>query len=164
MHSFASEIRDAARGALPDTAFLRRDRNEDGLYVTDALARSDPSVCANALHAAGFVCLESAGLLRLHPGWVWLIRLEERFPVPPDTFCEALFRFSGLPPEGESIALFTRGLRVLDGESDHSRFDRHLRQRSAQCLRLNRMTPQKTHGGGLYACALVRYYIEEERK
>ena len=64
-------------------------------------------------------------------------------------------RFAGLAPDAESLRLFALGARLLDGEGDDGRFERALRRRAAECLRLNagRTGPC---GGGLYACALLR--------
>ncbi len=159
MCSLAEQLRAAARAALPERAFLRRDRG-DALFVSDAPRLCPPSEWAPALDRAGFIHKADGGLLRLTPGPAWLERLEARFPEPPDAFCATLARFRGVPPEAESLALFAQAVKLLDGAPNDDRFDRQLRQRAAVCLRLNQNN-NITHGGGLYACALARYIILE---
>ena len=161
MRSLAEELRRAAREALPSRAFLRRDRG-DALFVSDALRLCPGGDWGDALARAGFLIESDGGLLRLCPGPAWLRALESRFPEPPDDFCASLVRFAGMDADAESLALFALGARRLEGEPDGGRFDKKLRQRAAECLRLNRTTEGPTHGGGLYACALLRYIIEEE--
>ncbi len=172
-----SRLRDAARRALPEGAFLRRDRG-DGLFVTDAPARDPGGGWREKLIEAGFLVKVTGGLARLIPGAKWLAALEARFPRPPSPFCATLFRFAGLPPEKESLSLFALGVKAREDPEAAARFDRRLRQRAAECLRLNgtdagngvsacpsnpssgaasapSATPS-THGGGLYACALLK--------
>ena len=163
MNSFALALRQAARAALPEGAFLRRDRG-DGLFVTDAPRRCPDGGWRQALREAGFAVEARDVLARLSPGPIWLKALEARFPGPPDAFCNSLFRFAGQDPEEESLMLFALGTRVLDGGDGDERFDHALRQRAAECLRLNGIHPEgPTRGGGLYACALLHHLIEEER-
>ena len=100
------------------------------------------------------------GLLYLTPGPAWLADLEARFPAPPDAFCETLARFRGMRPEPESLALFALAIKRIDGAADDGRFERQLRQRAAECLRLN-ANDATSHGGGLYACALARSFLTE---
>jgi len=160
MDSLAKRLRQAARVALPDGAFLRRDRG-DTLFVSDAPGRFDKEGLLPALARAGFEGKIDGALVRMWPGSGWLYRLEAAFCEPPDAFCASLVRFAGREADGESLALFSLGARLLDGEADDGRFDRALRQRAAECLRLNRTTDGPLHGGGLYACALLRYLIKE---
>ena len=148
-----ARLRDAARRALPEGAFLRRDRGE-GLFVTDAPARDPGGDWQNRLTEAGFLVEVTGGLARLTPGAKWLAELEARFPPPPNPFCESLFRFAGMSPEAESLSLFALGAKAREDAEAAARFDRQLRQRAAECLRLNANGP--THGGGLYACALLK--------
>ena len=54
----------------------------------------------------------------------------------------------------QSLRLFALGVRILDGESGAEAYDRLLRRRMAVCLR--------SGGGGLYACALIKYLIERK--
>lgn len=158
MLSLNERLRAAARAALPEGAFLRRDRGE-ALFVTDAPRLRPEAACAQALRGAGFFCERRDRLLCLSPGPEWLVRLEADHPDPPDAFSRSLFRFAGLAPEEESLCLFALGARILDGDADDGRFERRLRQRTATCLRLN--TPTNPCGGGLYACALLRHIIKE---
>ena len=164
MHSLAQMLRTAAAAALPEGAFLRRDRG-DALFVTDAPRFSAPTDWAARLSGAGFLCADSGGLLRLRPAEVWLTRLEADCPDPPNALCRSLLRFRGLSPDGESMKLFALGIRCLDGGDGAARFDRQLRQRAATCLRLNAMNPNDpTRGGGLYACALLDHELEVQNR
>lgn len=160
MHSLARTLRTAAAAALPEGAFLRRDRG-DALFVTDAPRFNARMDWAGLLFEAGFHCAGSGRLLRLWPAGIWLSRLEASRPVPPDDLCQSLFRFRGRSPDGESLKLYALGMRCLDGGDGAARFDRQLRQRAAACLRLNAMNPEEpTRGGGLYACALLDHELE----
>ena len=152
-------LREAARAALPEGAFLRRDRGE-ALFVTDAPRVAPGANWPSVLARAGFLAAERGGLLCLTPGSAWLTRLEDACPAPPDALCRGLFRFAGREIEAESLALFAAGARVLDGDADDGRFERRLRQRAAACLRAQNPA---SHGGGLYACALLNHLIKEAR-
>ena len=157
----ARALREAVAARLPEGAFLRRDRGE-ALFVTDAPRRRPDADWSAALAGAGFACAEEAGLLRISPDAPWLARLEAAYPEPPDPFCASLRRFAGLPPEAESLRLFALGARALDGGEDGARFERLLRQRTAVCLRENRIHPRSSpRGGGLYACALLTHILKE---
>ena len=148
------KLRQVARAALSEGAFLRRDRG-DALFVTDA-PRLDAGVSwREALARAGFLVEESGTLARITPGPAWLKALEAEHPVPPDELCRSLVRFAGRAPDDASLRLFALGARLLDGESDDGRFERALRRRAAECLRLNANQTEPC-GGGLYACALIR--------
>ena len=150
-------LREAARAALPEGAFLRRDRG-GALFVTDAPRRCTDIHWRDALSEAGFAVEERGGLAFLSPGPGWLAGLEAGFPEPPDEFCRGFARFAGREIEPESLSLFALGARILDGDADDGRFDRGLRQRAAVCMR----DKSTSRGGGLYACALLDYLIEEE--
>ena len=141
-------LRDRARNALPERAFLRRDRG-DALFVSNA-PMLGPTAVPDCFEAD-----EKRGLLFLTPAPEVLIRFSQQRPDPPDFFCASLRRFEGLPVDPESRFLFALGLRWLDGDTTAARFDRLLRQRAAVCLR------EKHAGGGLYACGLVRYDLLE---
>lgn len=159
----ARALREAASAALPPEAFLKRDRG-DGLFVTDAPRRRSEADCLAALARAGFDAVDLGGLVRLTPGPVWLTRLETARPEPPDSLCAGCVPFRGLEPDSASLRLFALGARCLEGEPEAERFDRLLRQRIAECLRLNRMNPcDPPRGGGLYACALLNHELEVER-
>ena len=164
MHSLARTLRTAAAAALPEGAFLRRDRG-DALFVTDAPRFSAETDWAARLFEAGFYCTDNGGLLRLWPAEIWLTRLEAACPDPPDALSQALLRFRGHSADGESLKLFALGLRCLDGGDGAARFDRQLRQRAAACLRLNAMNPSEPNrGGGLYACALLDHELEVQHR
>lgn len=163
MHSLAHALRAAASAALPEGAFLRRDRG-DALFVTDAPRLRPEGDWPAALAQAGFACAQSGGLLRLVPDARWPKQLEAYWPEPPDDLCASLRRFRGIEPEAESLRLFALGAKCLEVGGDAARFDRLLRQRTAVCLRLNALNPEKTpRGGGLYACALLDYALEVRR-
>ena len=145
-------LREAARAALPEGAFLRRDRGE-ALFVTDAPRVAPGANWPSVLARAGFLAAERGGLLCLTPDSAWHTRLEDACPAPPDALCRGLFCFAGREIEAESLALFAAGARVLG-------FERRLRQRAAACLRTQNPA---SHGGGLYACALLNHLIKEAR-
>lgn len=152
-------LREAARSALPAGAFLRRDRGE-ALFATDAPRLRPDADWPEALARTGFACELRDGLALISPGPKWLAALERAWPAAPDDLCRSLARFAGLEPDGESLRLFALGARQLDGEGESARFERRLRQRAAECLRLNAHSNQ-TRGGGLYACALMNHIIRE---
>ena len=143
-------MREILRAALPERAFLRRDRGE-ALYVTDAPRRS-PAIDWSA---AGLICRETDGLAHLTPDAPWLHRLEALYPDPPDALCATFRRFTGAP-DADALRLFARGMKALDAGKPDPQFSRALRQRAAVCLR------EHLPGGGLYACALALYLMEKE--
>ena len=152
--SLPEALRKAARSALPPGAFLRRDRG-DALFITDAPRHRPQQDWEQVLSGAGFDCALNHGLLQLYPSACWLEALSARFPAPPDVFCASALRFAARPIEPESLRLFALGVRILDGESGAEAYDRRLRNRMAVCLRSG-------GGGGLYACALIKYLIERK--
>ena len=154
--SFSDELRRAARAALPEGAFLRRDRDE-ALFVTDAPRRAPDIDWPARFAEAGFLCTMDGGLAHLSPGPKWLAALEAAHPEPPDFFSASLRRFAGMEPGAEQLRLFAEGAKALETGAGTEAFDRRLRQRAAECLR------NGIDGGGLYACALIRTIIEEER-
>jgi len=159
MHSLARILRQAAASVLPQGAFLRRDRG-DALYVTNAPFIHPGMDWTLLLAEAGFRCTGGNGLLRLWPDGSWLIRLEAACPDPPDDLCRSLLRFRGCSADVESLRLFALGLRLLDGGEAGTSFDRQLRQRAAECLRLNALNSNEPpRGGGLYACALLDHEL-----
>lgn len=163
MDSLTHALRAAASAALPAGAFLRRDRG-DALFVTDAPRLYPEADWPVVLAGAGFACTQSGGLLRLVPDAGWLRRLEADQPEPPDDLCASLRRFRGIEPEAQSLRLFALGAKCLEVGADAANFDRLLRQRTAVCLRLNALNPEKPpRGGGLYACALLDYALEVRR-
>ena len=148
-------MRTSLTALLPGGAFLRRDRLS-GLYVTDAPRRDPNGPWRAAAEAAGFRAEEGRGLASLSPGEVWMDRLAERFPSPPDQLCASMERFNHLPVDDASLRLFARGLKALESGEGVAFYDKTLRQRAAVCLRSG-------GGGGLYACALVHYLLKGDR-
>lgn len=157
--AFARQLRRAATRILPSGAFLRRDRG-GALFVTDAPRRAPGSGWPDRFAGAGFIGREAEGLVHLTPGAAWLKQLEAAFPEPPDGFSATLFRFAGLAPDGAALALFAQGVRTLDAKQNDGEFERRLRQRAAEALRAD--SHDARIRGGLYACALIRYMIEED--
>lgn len=148
--AFAREMREAVSSALPEGAFLRRDRG-DALYVTDA-PRRGVNVDWDGL---GFICRTENGLARLTPGSKWLRLLEERYPEPPNHLCATLKRFAG-EPDQEVLKLFSTGMKLLDGGPFDPSYERRLRQQAAVALRTH-------HGGGLYACGIILHLVQFRR-
>ena len=157
--AFSARLRRAATELLSEGAFLHRDR-DGALYVTDAPRREPKADWPRRFAGAGFACRAEKGLVALTPGAAWLLRLEAEYPQPPDFFSASLIRFAGLCADDEGLALFACGVRALEGEAND--FERRLRQRAAVALRSG--SDRMTIGGGLYACALIRFLIEEEKK
>ena len=141
------EMRDRLRAALPQRAFLRRDRG-NALFITNAPAFEG---CPDAI--PGFLLERQGNMLRILPDDSWIALPEHAGDAPPDFLCASLLRFRGALPDRANLALFARGLKLLDdihaaSEADIAAFDRLLRQQAALALRGN-------CGGGLYACALT---------
>lgn len=136
-------MRAAVRAALPEGAFLKLDRGE-ALFVTDAPRRG------GGRDWPGFECEMRNGLAFLTPGKEWLSALEAAFPEPPDFLCATLKR--GGEADGAVLKLFAMGLKK-DVE-----FEKRLRQTAA--ARLRNHAPM----GGLYACGLLNYILERERR
>ena len=155
--ALARALREAAAAPLPPGAFLRRDRG-DALFVTDAPRLRPQADWPRVFTGAGFLCARRGELICLMPDAGWLRRLESAFPEPPDQLCATLRRFAGRSPDGASLGLFALGARALDGGEGGARFDRALRRRAAECLRLGRDAVDAP-GGGLYACALLDHLL-----
>ena len=136
-------MRAALRAALPAGAFLKLDRG-DALFVTDAPRRGD---CRDW---AGFECEVRKWLAFLTPGRPWLRALEAEYPEPPDFLCASLKR--GGEMDGAVLKLFAMGLK-RDPE-----FGKRLRQTAAERLRNHEAM------GGLYACGILNYRMERERR
>ena len=144
-------MRRAIQNVLPRGAFLRRDRGE-ALFVTDASRRG----AAIDWASIGFIRESRDGLDHLTPAPKWLGALEAEYPEPPDPLCAAFQRFNGKPGP-EALRLFAAGMKAMDAGQRDASYDRRLRQLAAVTLR------EHQSGGGLYACALVRYRMEKER-
>lgn len=144
-----AEMRRALRSALPEKAFLRRDRG-DALFITNAPA-FEPALS----EVPGFRAQLQAPLMRILPDESWIFRLEEN--PAPDQLSASLARFRGDFPDAQNILLFVQGAKLLDDPSactpdQIAAFDRALRQSAAIALRGG-------CGGGLYACALMNAEI-----
>ena len=141
------EMRARLRAALPQRAFLRRDRG-DALFITNAPAFEG---CPDQI--PGFLLERQGNTLRILPDDSWIFPLEHAGDAPADFLSASLLRFRGSLPDRETIVLFARGLKLLDdihaaGEAEIAAYDRLLRQQIALALR-------GKCGGGLYACARI---------
>lgn len=152
MHADAGPLRTLramARGALPPPAFLKRDRG-DALFVSNV-----PVFAPELMQAPGFICERRGDLLYLLPEAGWVVSWERGLPEAPDAFCRSFSRFRGMHPDLDNIKLFARAVKLLDSHpsiGEIEAFDRDLRRRAALALRGG-------CGGGLYACALLLYYM-----
>lgn len=147
MWTEALSPRSILRAALPERAFLRRDRG-DALMVTNAPV-FDPAIC----EIPGFTLQKQGSLMRIFPDEGWVSRWEDAYPAPPDDFCSTLLRFRGQKTNAENLVLFTHGLKLADAgdalsEAELTAFERALRQRAALALRGG--CP-----GGIYASAVL---------
>lgn len=145
------DMRDALRTALPERAFLRRDRG-DALFISNA-----PTFGSGTIEIPGFILEESAGMLHILPDESWIVRCEQT--CAPDFLSRSLARFRGEAPDRDNLVLFARGVKLLDAAGSASAteinaFDRCLRQRAALALRGG-------CGGGLYAAALVNAQLQQ---
>ena len=130
-------LRERARAALPERAFLRRDRGS-ALFVSNAPAfgRMGP--------VKGFRAETSGGLTRLYVEPALL----EECGYAPDALAESLERFRGTSED--AAALFSDIMKALDGGGEEvpGTLDRRLRQEAARAMRAG-------GGEGLYYCALA---------
>lgn len=142
------EMRSHLRSALPEKAFLRRDRGE-GLFVSNG-----PVFGMEDAVIPGFHVERIGQLIRLYPDIRWLRKLEEDFRDAENDLCGSLLRFKGMEPSKEAMALFRAGLKLLDAgdgaaENEIAAFDREIRQLAARALR------KDIGGGGLYGLSLL---------
>ena len=149
MRTELGRMREILRAALPEKAFLRRDRG-DALFISNA-----PAIAPVVDPVPGFVFLVDGKLLRILPEPRWMQKWEET--EPPDHLSESLIRFRGAEPEQEALVLFVRGLKLLDmgagaPANEIDAFDRAVRQLAAAALR-------RGSGGGLYALAILNHQI-----
>ncbi|MBQ8506253.1 MAG: hypothetical protein IJ466_02320 [Clostridia bacterium] len=148
MRTELARMRDLLRAALPERAFLRRDRG-DALFITNL-----PPLQA----IPGFTLEARGGMTCILPEKCWMEELEARHPEAPDSLCGSLARFRGEAPGDDALRLFARGLKLLDMENAPSNeieaFDRALRQHAAIALRGGGC-------GGLYALAILNYEISK---
>ena len=145
-------MREILRAALPERAFLRRDRGE-ALFITNA-----PAFAPDIAPVPGFRLIPGGGMLRILPEAGWMEELERNYPRPPDEFCRSMERFRGREPGQAELLLFARGLKLIDmggsaPQNESASFDRALRQHAALALR------GAADGGGLYALAILNHQI-----
>jgi len=147
MNNLPAALRELILPALPEAAFLRRDRG-DALFITNAPRFTDADTLADHLRTRGFVCAPGNGFLRISPGPALLTRFELQHDAP-DFFCETLLRFRGCPPSEDALRLFSRGIQLLEN-ADPGKKNEYLRQvRRLAALSL------RNRQGGVYACALI---------
>lgn len=131
------DIREYVRGALPQGAVLRRDR-DDALYITDAprLGWSGP--------LDGFYVEICGPLARISPLAVTM----QRCDYAPDRLAQELSGMKGASPE--ALTLFIECLKCAEAPDvgAYGRCDKKLRQAAARAMRAG-------GGEGLYYCALA---------
>ena len=143
-----ADMRTALRAALDERAFLRRDRG-DGLFISNA-----PVFTPETGGIGGFDVERIGQLIRIRPDTIWVNRAEAEIDAPEDDFARSMLRFRGREPDSESMALFCRGIKLLDaGEGalpgEIETYDRDVRRLAARALR------GENTGGGLYALSLL---------
>ena len=154
--SLPAQMRAILRAALPQRAFIRRDRGDA------FLASNAPAFETELKQIPGFLLQQQDSILHISPDESWIAILERRNPEPPDRFCETLLRFKGRAPDRENMLLFIHGLKLLDAasaasEAEIEAYERSLRQRSALALR-------GECGGALYAAAIILNQINTKYK
>ena len=145
-------MRQTLRAALPEKAFLKRDRG-DALFVTNAPV-FDPTIASNP----GFIRTPNGKRMQILPDAGWISGIE-RHAEAPEPLSASLLRFRGLEPDAENLRLCAQGLKLLDmgaaaAVNEIEAFERSLRQRAALALR------NAASGGGLYAAALINHSIK----
>ena len=151
MRTELDRMRQALRAALPEKAFLKRDRG-DALFVTNA-----PIFDPGLQSIPGFILIPNGKLLQILPDAGWIADPERA--EAPDQLSASLFRFRGMEPDMENLRLCAQGLKLIDmGPSappiETETFERGLRSRAALALR------NAASGGGLYAAALINHIIK----
>ena len=152
MRTELARTRELLRAALPERAFLRRDRG-DALFISNA-----PAFEPEIPDIPGFILERAGGLMRILPDESWLAAAEEK--APPDQLSASLIRFRGMEPGAEGLQLFARGMKLLDmggaaPENEIDAYDRALRQRAALALRGG-------CGGGLYGASILNHQIRKK--
>ena len=146
-------MRAILREALPEQAFLRRDRG-DALFVTNAPV-FDPAVP----DIPGFMLIPAGKLLQILPDESWLAEIERQ--EAPDHLAASLLRFRGSAPDSAGLRLFARGLKLIDmgtsaAANEAEAYDCDLRRMAALALR------NAACGGGLYAAAILNDQIQKK--
>lgn len=131
------EFREYVRGALPQGAFLRRDRG-DALYITDAPRRGWIGPLS------GFSVEICGPFAKISPLGGTMARCD----YAPDRLALELSRMKGASPE--ALILFIECLKCAEAPDSgaYGRCDRRLRQAAARAMRAG-------GGEGLYYCALA---------
>ena len=149
MRSELIRMREEIRAALPERAFLRRDRGE-ALFITNA---------ASIGELYGFILEPRGNMTCVLPDGSQMAALEARHAEPLDELCRTLLRFRGRTADDAALRLFARGLKLLDcgklPPNEAEAFDRALRQRAALALR------DAADCGGLYALAILNHEIQK---
>lgn len=132
-----TDLRGAVAAAMPEGAFLRRDRG-DALYITNAPAKgwNGPP--------EGFRAEINGATARLFP----TAALMEACDLEPDRLAYELRPFRGA--SDEALKLFAACVKCAENpeEAVYMKCDRMLRQSAAKALR-------EGGGEGLYYCALA---------
>ena len=154
MRTELDRMRKALRAALPEKAFLKRDRG-DALFVTNAPV-FDPTIVS----IPGFILVPNGKLLQILPDAGWIAGIEQHANAP-DHLSASLLRFRDTEPDMENLRLCAQGLKLLDtgastAPNEIEAFERSLRQRAALALR------NAASGGGLYAAALILNHLNHQ--
>ena len=133
-------LRDRVRAALPEGAFLKRDRG-DALYVTDAPRKG------GVADIPGFCVKVQGDIARIFVDAGKLETLSRELGFAPDALADELSGFTGGSPG--AAQLFSDILKSLEaGDGGYEELDRRLRQLAAVALRAG-------GGEGLYYCAMA---------
>ena len=156
MRTELDRMRQALRAALPEKAFLKRDRG-DALFITNALI-FDSSI----ISIPGFLLIPNGKLMQILPDAGWIAEIEKHEEVP-DHLSTSLLRFRSMKADMENLSLCAQGLKLIDmGQSvpanEIEAFDRSLRSRAALALR------GAANGGGLYAAAIINHKIKSMKE
>ena len=156
MRTELDRMRQALRAALPEKAFLKRDRG-DALFITNALIfdSSIPSI-------PGFILIPDGKLMQVLPDAGWIAEIEKHAEAP-DHLSTSLLRFRSMKADMENLSLCAQGFKLLDmGPSapaaEIEAFEHSLRSRAALALR------GAASGGGLYAAAVINHKIKSMKE
>ena len=153
MRTELARMRKALRKALPEKAFLKRDRGS-ALFITNA-----PVFDLSINSIPGFILVPDGKLVQILPDAESISEIESRFPEAPESLSASLLRFRSIMPDMENLQLCAHGLKLIDmvpsaPAKEIEAFDRSLRSHAALALR------DAACGGGLYASALINHSIK----
>lgn len=150
-------VREMVSKAIPDGAFLRRDR-ENALFITNAPAKGEIAPLYD------FIVEINGPMARIHIKPSSMERISNALDLPDSILSHELTRFKETSPE--AAQLFSDILKALDNPpgADFDSLDRRVRRAAAVAMRSG-------GGDGLYHCAKALSELEnimknetEERK